>query len=59
MNDLEPDNSLNYNGFLKSLTELSAKFGIAISSDAVVYSMERDDMLFQYVLDSSGKLERA
>ena len=51
--------SLNYNGFLFELTELSAKHGLAINDGAQLYEMERDDYPYSYAVDSQGKLERA
>lgn len=44
--------------FLAELTDLSAKHGIAIGGDAMLYLMERPDYDYRYRADSESALTR-
>ena len=42
--------------FLSGLTELSAKYGIAITGLPVLFVMEREDFLYSYRTDGDSNL---
>ena len=44
--------------FLAELTELSAKYGIAIGGNSTLYVMERPDYDYRYQADSESALTR-
>jgi hypothetical protein len=46
----------NCDAFLAELSELSAKHGIAIGGDAVLFVMEREDFSYAYHVDDESKL---
>lgn len=52
----EPD---NLTAFLAALTEVSERYGIAISDGAELYEMEPDDRLFAYHADADSRLSRS
>lgn len=52
----EPD---NLTAFLAALTEVSERYGIAISDGAELYEMEPDDRLFTYYADADSRLRRS
>ena len=44
------------NEFLAALSELSAKYGIGITGDPVLFVMEKDDFAFAYRVDPESNL---
>ncbi len=53
---LEPDRLTE---FLAALTEVSERYGIAISDGAELYEMVPDDRLFAYRADADSRLRRS
>lgn len=45
--------------FLRYLTDLSVKHGIAITEDGVLFTMEHEDLPYSYRINESGHLTRA
>lgn len=46
-------------GFLRDLTALSDRYGIAVNDGAELYEMEPEDRLFIYRADAESRLSRA
>jgi hypothetical protein len=44
------------NEFLAALSELSAKYGIGITGESVLFAMEKDDFAFSYRVDAESNL---
>jgi hypothetical protein len=42
--------------FLAALSELSARYGIGITGDPVLFVMEKDDFAFSYRIDAESNL---
>lgn len=52
----EPD---KLTAFLATLSEVSERYGIAISDGAELYEMDPDDRLFAYHADADSRLSRS
>ncbi len=52
----QPDVMAKTQAFIADLTELSAKHGIAITGEPVLFVMEREDYGFSYRIDDESKL---
>lgn len=55
----EPDAIKRVQQFLTDLTDISAKHGIGISGDAVLFVLEPEDYSARYVIDDESNLQRA
>jgi hypothetical protein len=44
------------NEFLAALSELSARYGIGITGESVLFVMEKDDLAFSYRVDAESNL---
>lgn len=51
-----PMDASNCEPFLNALNELSAKYGIAIGGDAVLFTMEHEDFEYEYRANEDSKL---
>jgi len=54
--DARPDAATKASAFIAELTELSAKYGIALSGKPVLFVMQPEDFAFSYRMDNESNL---